>query len=68
MGKETELRFEVAPPDLRKLKSARMLRGTGGKPPATENLVSVYFDTPKHKLRTRSVSLRVRHRVGKRTL
>lgn len=43
-----------------------MLRGTGGKPPATENLVSVYFDTPKHKLRTRSVSLRVRHRGGKR--
>jgi triphosphatase len=66
MGKETELRFEVASPDLRKLKSARMLRGTGGKPRATENLVSVYFDTPKHKLRTRGVSLRVRHGGGKR--
>ena len=31
-----------------------------------KSCVSVYFDTPKHKLRTRSVSLRVRHRGGKR--
>jgi inorganic triphosphatase YgiF len=66
MGKEIELRFEVAARDLRKLRSARILKGDSGKPPATENLVSVYFDTPKHKLRTRSVSLRVRHRGGKR--
>jgi triphosphatase len=66
MGTETELRFEVAPRDLRKLKSARILQGGGRKPPTTEHLVSVYFDTPKHKLRTRGVSLRVRHSGGKR--
>jgi hypothetical protein len=47
MRKETELKFEVTPRDLRKLRGARVLRR---KPPKEENLVSVYFDTPKHKL------------------
>lgn len=63
MGNETELKFEVAPQDLRKLKAARTLnRGT----PKEENLVSVYFDTPKHKLARNGVSLRVRRNSNKR--
>ena len=63
MGTETELKFEVAPQDLRKLKAAPALRR---KPPKEENLISVYFDTPKHKLARNGVSLRVRHNGDKR--
>ena len=63
MGDEIELKFQVAPRDLRKLKAARGLRR---KPPKEETLVSVYFDTPKHKLTRNGVSLRVRHNGDKR--
>ena len=63
MGTETELKFEVAPQDLRRLKAAPALRR---KPPKEENLISVYFDTPKHKLARNGVSLRVRHNGDKR--
>jgi inorganic triphosphatase YgiF len=57
MGSETELKFNVAPKDLRKLRTARPLHR---KRPEEKNLVSVYFDTPKHKLAKKGVSLRVR--------
>jgi adenylate cyclase class IV len=57
MRKEIELKFEVTPRDLRKLRGARVLRRKGLK---EENLVSVYFDTPKHKLARNDVTLRVR--------
>jgi triphosphatase len=63
MGTETELKFEVALQDLRKLKAAPTLHR---KPPKEENLISVYFDTPKHKLARNGVSLRVRHNGDKR--
>jgi inorganic triphosphatase YgiF len=63
MRKEIELKFEVTPRDLRKLRAARVLHR---KPPKEENLLSVYFDTPKHKLARNGVSLRVRHNGAKR--
>ena len=63
MGTETELKFDVAPQDLRKLKAAPALHQ---KPAKEENLISVYFDTPKHKLARNGVSLRVRHNGDKR--
>jgi triphosphatase len=63
MRKEIELKFEVTPRDLRKLKAARVLHR---KPPKEENLLSVYFDTPKYKLARNGVSLRVRHNGAKR--
>jgi inorganic triphosphatase YgiF len=63
MGNEIELKFEVAPRGLRKFKAARVLHR---KPPKEENLLSVYFDTPKHKLARNGVSLRVRHNGAKR--
>jgi hypothetical protein len=47
MGNEIELKFAVPPRELQKLKAAQSARR---KPPKEENLVSVYFDTPKHKL------------------
>ena len=63
MGIETELKFKVAPQDLRKLKAARALHR---KPLTEEMLVSVYFDTLKHKLARNGISLRVRHNGDKR--
>ena len=63
MGIETELKFEVAPQDLRKLKASL---GLSRKPSTEENLLSVYFDTPDHKLSRNGVSLRVRHKGDKR--
>jgi triphosphatase len=61
--KETELKFEVSPRDLQKLRAARALRRTSLN---EENLVSVYFDTPKHTLARNDVTLRVRHNGGNR--
>jgi inorganic triphosphatase YgiF len=60
MGNEIELKFQVAPQDLRRLKASRVLHGHNCKPAKPQNLVSVYFDTTKHKLRKNGVSLRVR--------
>ena len=66
MGTETELKFEVSPSDLGKLKTARTLRRRDGMPAKEEYLVSIYFDTDKHELRTKGVSLRVRRSRNKR--
>ena len=63
MRKETELKFEVTPRDLLKLRAARVLRR---KPLKEENLVSFYFDTPQHTLARNDVTLRVRHNGAKR--
>jgi triphosphatase len=62
MGNEIELKFEVVRRELQKLKAVRYPRG---RPRKEENLVSVYFDTPKHKLARNGVSLRVRHHGDK---
>src|SRR3984957_13643096 len=62
MGKEIELKFQVLPRELRKLKAARTLHR---KSSTEEDLVSVYFDTPKHKLARNDVTLRVRRRGDK---
>jgi triphosphatase len=67
MGNETELKLEVAPRDLQKLKAARTFRRAQGEMARTDNLVSVYFDTPKRKLQRKGVSLRIR-KIGDRRL
>src|SRR5712671_1843086 len=66
MGNEIELKLEVAQRDLLRLKADRALRQVSGEV-QTEELVSVYFDTPKRKLRRKGVSLRVR-KIGDRRL
>jgi inorganic triphosphatase YgiF len=63
MGQEVELKFAVANQDLRKLQIAPAPRR---KPPKTENLLSVYFDTPKHDLAENNITLRVRKNGNKR--
>ena len=62
MADEIELKFDVAPLELRKLKVA----WARSRRPKEEKLVSVYFDTPKHKLERNGISLRVRHCGNKR--
>jgi triphosphatase len=63
MGKEIELKLEVPPQELRRLKGWRTLSRTGA---GEQDLASVYFDTPKHKLGRNGISLRIRRNSEKR--
>ncbi len=65
MAQEIELKLEVPPRTIGKLKRMRPLRGANG-PAREKELVSVYFDTARHKLRKNGMSLRVRHIGDKR--
>jgi inorganic triphosphatase YgiF len=64
MGKEIELKLEVPPQELRRLRGWRAL---SREDPDEQDLASVYFDTPKHKLGRNGISLRIR-RDGKKRL
>jgi inorganic triphosphatase YgiF len=66
MGTESEVKFEASARDLRKLATARILRGNDGQLPRHKYLVSTYFDTPKLLLRKSGVTLRVRQAGKKR--
>jgi triphosphatase len=61
--KETELKLQVIPRDLRKLRAARAFRRKSRR---EEDLISVYFDTPKRTLAKNDVTLRVRHNGNNR--
>ena len=63
MDKEIELKLEVPPQELRRLKGWRVL---SRKAPGEQDLSSVYFDTPKHKLGRNGISLRIRSNGRKR--
>ncbi|MFL6817189.1 MAG: CHAD domain-containing protein [Bradyrhizobium sp.] len=63
MSVEVELKFRAAACELQKLIQGQIQRD--GKHVEHE-LVSIYFDTPKHKLRRHGLSLRVRHIGDKR--
>jgi triphosphatase len=62
--REIELKLEVPVEGLRKLERSQLLRGNH-LPRKGAELVSVYFDTRKLKLRKKGVSLRVRHMGGR---
>lgn len=62
--RELELKLEVAPEKAAALR-ARNLRRFGGHG-VRERLASVYFDTPKHALRKKGLSLRIRSAGEKR--
>src|SRR6202012_2772175 len=64
MGKEVELKLEVPARAIGRLKRLRTLHRDGRA--QEKDLVSVYFDTAKHKLRKHGMSLRVRHIGDKR--
>jgi triphosphatase len=63
MGKEIELKLEVPPQELCRLKGWRALSGKGS---GKQDIASVYFDTPKHKLGRNGISLRIRRDGRKR--
>lgn len=60
MAREIELKLEIDPDDLGRLASLPMLSG----PPRIERQISVYYDTPKGRLRRHGVLLRVRQHDG----
>jgi triphosphatase len=66
MPREVELKFELETAAIHKLKQLRWLRKPFSSAKRKE-LVSVYFDTPKFKLRDKGLSLRVRH-IGRKRL
>ena len=62
--KEIEIRLELSPATLPRLKKISLLRAPKGARRRSAE-VSVYFDTDKHKLRKKGLMLRVR-RIGNR--
>jgi triphosphatase len=62
--KELEIKLELAPASLPRVKKIPLVRALKA-PPRRTTEVSVYFDTPKHKLRRKGLQLRVR-RIGNR--
>ncbi|MGX9425713.1 MULTISPECIES: CYTH and CHAD domain-containing protein [Bradyrhizobium] len=59
MAVETELKFRVGARDLKSLAGWRIPGGKMGER-SDSDLVSTYFDTGKHKLKSRGLTLRVR--------
>ena len=62
--KEIEIKLELAPASLPRLKKIPLIRALEAPAKRTTE-VSVYFDTDKHKLRKNGLMLRVRH-IGDR--
>ena len=60
--KEVELKLEVPPRCIGQLGRSAVLKGAA--PGETVALISVYFDTPKHKLHKKGLALRVRQVDG----
>jgi triphosphatase len=67
MGLEAELKLEISPSDLGRIARLPWLSEISNGPPKREKLVTVYFDTPRSKLRAHGLALRVRH-AGRRRL
>lgn len=66
-GLEVEIKLELTPSEVANLQASRWLAGLDLVGDARrQRLVSVYFDTPKHRLRDDGVSLRVRHEGARR--
>jgi len=59
-GQELELKLELTPGDLQRVKGHPALRGLAVGEPTTRTLRSIYFDTPDHRLRAAGISLRAR--------
>jgi inorganic triphosphatase YgiF len=64
MGVETELKFRVPAKGLKAVRKWKM-RGSKIGSRSESDLITAYYDTPKHKLRRHGLSLRVR-RMGNR--
>ncbi|HWA70829.1 MAG TPA: CHAD domain-containing protein [Polyangiaceae bacterium] len=65
MATEFELKFDISPSLVQELQASTWFQGRESST-KREELVSVYFDTPRLKLYDRQVSLRIRHIGAKR--
>lgn len=65
MQDEFELKLSLRPRDLPRLRDLLKTKGPASSRARTQDLVSVYFDTPDRRLRGQSLALRVR-KVGRR--
>jgi triphosphatase len=62
--REIELKLDVPAGQMTRLRQLPLVKRAG--PSEHETLRSVYFDTGKHKLRKRGLSLRIRHEGNRR--
>ncbi len=67
MALEIELKLETHPADAVRVARLPWLLRLASGPAERQRLVTVYFDTPKLKLRRRRIAIRIRH-AGKRRL
>lgn len=67
MATEIELKLEVEPRALERLRRHAVVRDHKQGRAVTRSLTSVYFDTPEHALHAAGASLRVRH-IGARRI
>ncbi len=65
--KEIELKLTLPPGSLQRVERSRLVRARHGEAAHADEVTSVYFDTPKFKLRKKGILLRVR-RIGQRRL
>lgn len=65
-GSEVELKLELAPADLARIKRHRLVQDLKLDRPATKALTSVYFDTADDRLAGQGLSMRVRHEGRRR--
>ena len=66
MPTESEIKLVMTPPLLSRLRRHPLLKGLKHGRGSTHHLVSVYYDTPDHKLFKRNLALRVRQVGAKR--
>src|SRR5258705_10776467 len=66
MGTEIELKLAVAPRDLGAATRLPWLKRLAAGSPSRKRLVSIYFDTPKFRLRGKGLTLRIRRVVRRR--
>jgi inorganic triphosphatase YgiF len=65
MAREVELKLEIPRAAADQVAELPWLRALISGPATRENLVTVYFDTRKHRLRAHGLSLRIRRAGGK---
>jgi triphosphatase len=66
VGREVELKLAVPPSSMGEIPRLPWLTEVSNGAPTCEKLATVYFDTPKFRLREHGLTLRIRHAGEKR--